>query len=49
MVTGCSRRLEDEIGLELAKDAHEIFAIEDGDEEDEDYECEEVRRETCFS
>lgn len=33
----------------LAKDAHEVFAIEDGDKENENYECEEVRRETTFA
>jgi hypothetical protein len=34
-ITGCSRRREDEVRLELSKDAHKIFTIEDRDEKNE--------------
>jgi len=33
----------------LTEDAHEVFAIEDSDKEDENYEGEEVGREACFA
>lgn len=52
-LTGGGRRADgDEVEVEvelLAEDAGEIFAIEDGDKEDEGQESEEVRGEARFS